>query len=174
MIYCITTSIRIHSYKIQHASVKCICMYILLLRCVETPTDCADAVRSTHYPPGASFIDDNPIEIINEITRISQIPGMAMCAELINMLDCILTYPVCDADMERLRPICESQCEMMTNQLTQCLMSLPEGEFPLVTDIFSEVTCDDPESYYNFPSQYILDSTDNDECLRIGKCLTLS
>ena len=145
-------------------------MFILLLRCVETPAECADVVGSTHYTPGAPFIDDNPIEVMNEITRISQIPGMETCAELISMLNCIFTYPVCDADMARLRPICESQCEEITNQLTQCLMSLPEGEFPLVTDnIFSEVTCDDPESYYNFPARYILDSTNNAECLRIGK-----
>ena len=147
-------------------------MYILLLRCVDTPDECADVVGSTHYTPGAPFIDDNPIEVMNEIMRISQMPGMETCAELINMLNCILTYPVCDATVTRLRPICESQCEMITDLLTQCLMSLPEGEFPLVTDnIFSEVTCNDPESYYNFPSQYILDSTDNDQCLMIGKFL---
>ena len=145
----------------------------MLSRCEATPIECADAVRSTNYTPGAPFIDDNPIEVMNEIMKISQIPGMAMCAELINMLNCILTYPVCDATVTRLRPICESQCEMITNQLTQCLMSLPEGEFPLVTDnIFSEVICDDPESYYNYPARYILDPTNNAECLRIGKFLT--
>ena len=142
----------------------------MLSRCEATPIQCADVVGSTHYTPGAPFIDDNPNDTIDEIMRISQMPGMAMCAELINMLNCILTYPVCDATVTRLRPICESQCEMITNQTTQCLMSLPEGEFPLVTDkIFSEVTCDDPESYYNFPARYILDSTNNVECLRIGK-----
>ena len=142
----------------------------MLSRCEATPIECAVAMRSTHYTPGAPFIDHNPIEVMNEIMRIRQMPGMAMCAELFNMLNCILTYPVCDATVSRLRPICESQCEEITNQLTQCLMSLPEGEFPLVTDnIFSEVTCDDPESYYNFPARYILDSTNNAECLRIGK-----
>ena len=145
----------------------------MLSRYEITPVECAAAVRSTHYAPGAPFIDDNPNDAIDEIMRITQIPGMAMCAELINILNCIITYPVCEvaeANVARLRPICESQCEEITNQLTQCLMSLPEGEFPLVTDnIFSEVTCDDPESYYNFPGQYILDSTNNAECLRIGK-----
>ena len=125
---------------------------------------------STHYAPSAPFID-NPDDLIDEIMRISQIPGLEMCAELINTLNCIITYPVCDANMTMLRPVCESQCELISEQLTQCLMGLPNEDFPLVTNnIFSNVTCDDPESYYNFPSQYILNSTDAAaECLMIGK-----
>ena len=138
-------------------------------RCVAAPIECAAAVRSTGYAPGTQVSDD-PDDIIDEIMRINQIPGLAMCAELINMLNCIITYPVCDATMTMLRPVCESQCETISEQLAQCLGRLPSEEFPLVTDnIFSEVACDDPKSYYNFPSQYILDSTNNAECLMIGK-----
>ena len=125
---------------------------------------------STHYAPGAPFIDDSD-DLMDEILRINQIPGLEMCAELINKLNCIFTYPVYDTNVTYIRPVCESQCEVISDQLTQCLMGLPSEEFPLVTgSILSNVTCDDPESYYNFPSQYILNSTDDAaECLMIGK-----
>ena len=141
----------------------------MLSRCEEAPVECPAGVSSIHYAPGAD-LDDNSNELMGEIIRISRMDGLEACAELISTLNCIMTYPVCDITMTRLRPVCESQCQIISAELTRCLEMLPDEQFPLVTgSIFSQVACDDPESYYNFPSQYILDPTNDAECLMIGK-----
>ena len=138
-------------------------------RCEEIPAGCATALSNTHYAPGTPLIDADPDAIMSEIQRIYQIPGLAICGELINTLNCIISYPVCSVNMRRLRPICRSQCPMITDQLTQCLMELSSDDFPIVNEIFfTDLTCEDPESYYIFPLQYI--SNPND-CLIISKLL---
>ena len=124
---------------------------------------------STLYAPGIPFIDEPPADLMNETQRINQLPNFATCAELINILICIISYPICDDNNETLLPICLSQCQMITNQLTHCLAELSLiGSFPILFELFfEEILCEDPGTYYNYPLQYISDNTA--DCLMIGK-----
>ena len=129
-------------------------------------------MSNTHYAPGTPLIDADSDAIMSEIQRIYQIPGLAICGELINTLNFIISYPVCNVNTRMLRPICRSQCQMITEQLTQCLMELSSDDFPIVNEIlFTDLACEDPESYYIFPLQYISDLSNPSDCLTISKLL---
>ena len=158
----------LHSYKyVDHMCA--VGLYCYLCRCEAIPLECATIVGSIHYAPGIPFIDETPADIMNETQRINQLPNFATCAELINTLICIISFPICDDNNETLLPICLSQCQMITNQLTMCLTDLSLiGSFPIVIELFyAEIICEDPETYYSYPWQYISDNTA--DCLMIGK-----
>ena len=139
-------------------------------RCEEIPVGCATALSNTYYAPGTSLIDAEPEAIMSEIQGIHQIPELAMCEELINTLNCLISYPVCSVNMKRLKPICQSQCEMITNLVTTCLRELSSHNFPIVNEILhTGQACENPENYYIFPSKYISDSSNPSDCLTISK-----
>ena len=127
------------------------------------------------YAPGTSLIDAQHNAIMSEIQNIQEIPELAMCEELMNTLNCMISYPVCSVNTGRLRPICRSQCEMINDQLTQCSMELPSDAFPIVNEIFfTDFACEDPQSYYIFPSQYISNLSHPNDCLMISKLLQMT
>ena len=141
-------------------------------RCEEIPVGCATTLSNTQYAPGTSLINAEPEAIMSEIQGIHQIPELAMCEELINTLNCLISYPVCSVNMRRLRPICQSQCEMITNQVTPCLSELSNHNFPIVNEILhTGQACKYPENYYIFPLQYISNSSNPSDCLTISKLL---
>ena len=120
------------------------------------------------YAPSTSLFSEDPDVFFEEISQITELPGLAMCGELFNTLYCTFRYPACTANMRWLRPICQSECSMITDQVMQCLNDLPSEDFPIVSEmLLSDVSCEEPESYYRFPSQYI--SNNPDHCLIISK-----
>ena len=124
------------------------------------------------YAPSTPLFTGDPDAFFEEISRITELPGLAMCGELFNTLYCTFRYPACTANMQRLRPTCQSECSMITDQVTQCLNDSPSENFPIVSEmLLSGLMCEEPESYYRFPSQYI--SNNSDDCLLISK-LSLS
>ena len=123
----------------------------------EVPVECASVLTSTTlFAPGTPVINEDPDEVLAEINRINESPGLAMCGELFNTLYCIIRYPPC-GDMELLRPICEPTCNMINEQIFQCLDSLSSADsYPIVTELLSGgLNCEQPETYYGFPPQYI-------------------
>ena len=146
-------------------------MLCIVCRCEEiSEQSCSTDVTNTHYAPGYSILINNSYaDLIAEINRIQrdQIPGAGGCSQLLDALSCVIRWPACNTDFEQLIPICETQCPTINRQIMQCLMNLPSADFPLVTSVFSEFECTSPESYYNFPSQYIEEFSIN--CLMISK-----
>ena len=123
------------------------------------------------YAPSTALLDDDSA-LLQEIGQIAALPGLAMCGELFNTLYCTFRYPACTADLQWLRPICESQCTVIFDQVQQCLNDLPNIGFQIVREMFLDgISCEESETYYRFPSQYA--SENPDECLIISK-LSLS
>ena len=151
-------------------------MYISVVHinsCEEMPQDfCSTTFPNiTHYAPGTLAIDANPDELQHEISRIGNLQDFTMCIELIDAINCIIRYPACSANMKKVTPVCQSQCLSIDYQTVQCLIYLEDNmlvsDFPLVVNLLETVECDEPETYYNFPSDYI-DSNSTD-CLMLSK-----
>ena len=113
----------------------------------------------THYAPGKLAIDINPDELQDEIMRIGNLQDFTTCIELIDAINCVIRYPACSANLKKVSPVCQSQCLSIDYQIVQCLVHLEDNmlisDFPLVVGLLRTVECDEPETYYNFPSDYI-------------------
>lgn len=150
----------------------------LVCRCdepSEVPAQCRGVVRSTNlYAPSTHWLDDSEDSMLLEtISQITGLPGLAMCGELFNTLYCTIRYPACTANLQQLRPICESQCPMIEDQVQQCLSDIPHESSVTVTEtLLDRVRCNEMETYYRFPSQYASDNPD--ECLNISELSLLS
>ena len=144
---------------------------IIICSCEEKPQDsCSTILSNTHYAPGTLGIDANPVELSDEISRIKNSSDLTICIELIDILSCVTRYPACSDNMKTIIPICESQCLIIDFQIAQCLIHLEDNmlnqEFPLVRTLLGSVECDEPETYYNFPTHYF--ETNSSECLMLG------
>ena len=150
-------------------------MYIC--SCVESPQDfCSTSLSNTHYAPGTLGINVNPDDLKDEIKKIRNLQEFVTCIELINILDCIIRYPACNSSSQKLIPICQSQCLLIEAQMPQCLLHLENNllmsDFPMVEELLRSVDCDNPESYYNFPSYHI--ETNSTDCLMIGELILIA
>ena len=149
------------------------CIYVPACSCTKFPPEdfCSDALLSTHYAPSTLGISVNLDDLTDEVKKIRNLPEFTKCLELINTLICIITYPPCNASTEKLIPICESKCLSIDAQIPRCLLYLENNllmtDFPLVEELLRSVECDEPESYYNFPSHYI--ETNSTDCIMISK-----
>ena len=145
---------------------------IIIFRCIEKQQDfCSTILPIAYYAPGTLGINADPDELKDEIRRIRNLPDFTACIELINALDCVIKYPSCSANMNKIVPICQSQCRSIDYQIIECLIHLENNmlisEFQLVHNLLETVECEEPETYYNFPVEYIkINSTD---CLMLSK-----
>ena len=135
--------------------------------CVDSPQDfCSTILPSTHYAPSTSWITTNPDDLEKEIMRL---PESGTCTELIKTLNCVVKYPACSTDTQKLIPICQSQCPQINIQIARCSLDLVSSDFILVKRLLNSFGCYDPNSYYNFPSRYINIETNTTECLMLSK-----
>ena len=146
---------------------------VYLYSCEETPQDFCSSMfpNNTHYAPGTLGIDVNLDKLQDEISRMSNLQDFTMCIELIDALNCLIKYPACSVNMKKVSPICQSQCLTVYYQTAQCLIYLEDNmrilDFPLVVDLLRTVECDEPDTYYNFPSDYI--DNNSTDCLMLSK-----
>ena len=85
------------------------------------------------------------------------------------MLNCVIKYPACSADTQKLIPICQSQCPLIDIHIAKCSLDLLNSDFPLVKKLLNLFECDDPDTYYNFPPRYIDSEANLTECLMLSK-----
>ena len=77
-------------------------------------------------------------------------------------------FPSCNATTGRILPICPDVCSFVDAVVELCDGFLRNNpDFPAVNRLLDEFVCIEPQSYYNFPSQYI--ETDPNDCLNISK-----
>jgi len=130
-------------------------------------------LTNTHYAPGTydpKILGNNASldDLNNEIRRLNELPEFTMCGELTSVLNCVIKYPACSADMEKLIPICPSQCALIDFQKAKCLLVLSDLDFSLVKGVLQSFKCVDPQTYYNFPQQYV-DEANMTDCLTLSK-----
>ena len=147
--------------------------------CKELPQEqfCSSQLTDhVHYAPGTLWTSADPNDLNDEIRQINELIEFALCGELLNKLNCIVRYPSCSNETEKLIPICESQCLQIDVQIKQCLILLednfPRLNFPLVNSLLSSIECDEPETYYYFPLKHI--ETNSTNCLMLSTYISYS
>ena len=148
-------------------------MHTHFCSCKELPEEdfCLTLLASDHFAPSTSEISANPSDLNDEISQINELMEFTTCGELLNTLNCLVKYPACSTDTEKLIPICDTQCLQIDVQIKQCLINLedkiPGSDFLLVKNLLRSIECDEAETYYNFPFQYI--ETNSTNCLMLSK-----
>ena len=153
--------------------------YVCTCSCKEVTQDleiCSTVLTNTHYAPSTYNPDILGInaslnDLNGEIKRLNELPAaeFVLCGELVTVLNCVIKYPACNANMEKLIPICPSQCTLIDFQIAHCLLVLDDLDFLLVKRILNSFHCNNPQTYYNFPRQYFIDETNFTNCLMISK-----
>ena len=78
---------------------------------------------------------------------------------------CVFRYPACNATTGKILPICRDICGLVDTFVGQCTESQffrHNPDFPTVNHLLDTFVCLEPQSYYNFPAQYI--ETDPNDC----------
>jgi len=126
---------------------------------------CSEPLIGTHFAPNGSHIADTEI-IGGELAPIvSQFGDDHQCTELIQMLSCLVTMPICTAAEGRLVPVCQQSCQTFDPIILNCSVMLVN--FTSVNQLLTNFNCSNPQSYYIFPSQNIKRS--DSECLSLSK-----
>ena len=146
----------------------------MFCRCEEEiPVYCNTVVTNTHYAPAVALIADELYDrLVAEVDKILQTPGLAECGQFIRSLVCTILFPPCNGNMDKLIPICQSQCPLIADQLEQCRMRLSNGMFPILHDLVYNKfinECRDPLGYYIISQQYIESHVDPNRCRTISK-----
>lgn len=131
-------------------------------------------LTNTHYAPGTYNsnvlgINASLDDLNDEIRRLNELPEFIVCGELATVLNCVVKYPACSTNMEKLIPICPSQCTLIDFQIAHCLLVLDNLNFLLVKRILNSFHCDNPQTYYNFPRQYFIDEANLTDCSILSK-----
>jgi len=124
-------------------------------------------------PPGAHYAP-NTFELVGEVFAeiqeiIQRLPQSSVCRGFIGTVICVFRFPGCDPGTGKILPICPLACPIVDCIVDDCSLEFFAGDpnFPAINQLLNAFVCDDPQTYYNFPSQYISDPNEN--CSFIGK-----
>ena len=83
-------------------------------------------------------------------------------------------YPACNDTTGKILPICPDICDLVDQVVGLCTESQffrNNPKFPAVNHLLDTFVCLEPQSYYNFPAQYI--ETDPNECSGFCKYIAM-
>ena len=82
---------------------------------------------------------------------------------------CVFRFPACNPETGMILPICPELCPTVDDIVMQCSLEFFRGnpDFPNINQLLDTFVCLEPETYYNFPEQYIA----TDECTAFSKCI---
>ena len=101
---------------------------------------------------------------------IRRLDPLDTCRAFISTIVCVFRFPACDETRGTIVPICRSDCSIVDLIVELCTSQQffrNNPEFPAVNRFFDTFECLEPQSYYNFPAQYI--ETDPNICSGIRK-----
>ena len=92
-----------------------------------------------------------------------------ICRAFISIVICVFGFPACNPTTGRILPICRNRCPIVDLIVAQCSEEffIDNPEFPAVNRLLDTFVCREPQSYYNFPIQYI-ETDDPNDCSEIG------
>ena len=144
--------------------------YILIRRCIEIPDTeaCLPRILNSFYAPGTF---DSTGQVFSELREIFfQLDPMDTCRTLIITVICVFSFPACNERRGTILPICRSICDVVDLIVERCTSQQffrNNSAFPAVNRLFDTFVCLEPQSYYNFPAQYI--ESDPNICSGFGK-----
>ena len=85
---------------------------------------------------------------------------------------CTFEFTACNVSTGRLLPICTADCAIIDNILDDCSSEFHANDpnYPGVNELLYPFMCHEPQTYYNFPAQYI--ETDPSQCAGLSKYIT--
>ena len=94
---------------------------------------------------------------------------LSICGAFIGIVICVFTFPACNPTTGRILPICRNRCGIVDSIVGVCSVEFFRNNpaFPAVNQLLDTFVCLEPQSYYNFPTQYI-ETTDPNDCSEIG------
>ena len=98
---------------------------------------------------------------------IRQLDPLNPCRGYTTYLMCLHRFSSCNVTTGRLLPICPTVCPTVDDIIEQCLTEFIND--PAVNRIVDRFECQEPQTLYNFPLQYV--STDPNDCIELGKCV---
>ena len=138
---------------------------------IDSSKNCHPPLSNTHFATTGSELINERVEVFDELDQLEGELGTDHdCIELLRQLDCVLSQPACNPDTGRVTPICPELCPEIDQSIAD---SCANQSFVNNTIQFQHLNsliqfnCSDPESYFNFPSAYF--SNSSDDCLFFGK-----
>ena len=148
-------------------------MYIC--RCIEVPKEetCRPQIQNSFYAPGTF---DSTGQLFSEFQEIiSQLNTLDLCRAFLSAVICVFRFPACNETRGTILPICRDICHIVDSIIEQCASGQNfrhNPRFPAVNTLLDTFVCLQPETYYNFPVQYI--ETDPDICSGFSKYIKLT
>ena len=98
---------------------------------------------------------------------ISQLDPFNACRVFITTVICVFRFPACNDTTGTILPICSSLCPTVDAIVMECSLEFfrNNSDFPAVNELLDTFVCLEPQTYYNFPAQYI----DTEQCSAFGK-----
>ena len=123
-------------------------------RCLPIPQDntCFSQLSHTYFVPE---IFDMSETIQREFRRIlSPLPATDPCRGFFTSLSCVISFPACNEDTNKLLPICPNACPFIDALIATCLPLADLTTIPTLSAIFQAYNCTDPASYFMLPDQF--------------------
>ena len=99
---------------------------------------------------------------------IRQLDPLNPCRGYITYVMCVRRFSACNVTTGRLLPLCLTVCPTIDSIIEQCSNEFSD---PAVSQVISRFQCQDLQSMYNFPLQYV--STNPNDCIELGKCIII-
>lgn len=138
---------------------------------VESDDSCLPQLPlGAHYAPNTfEFVG----QVFGEIQSIiRQLPQTSVCRGFVNTVVCVFRFPACNPETGKILPICPFVCPTVDCIVNECSLEFFAGDpnFPEVNRLLDIFMCNNPQTYYNFPSQYISTGDElNVDCSLISK-----
>ena len=131
---------------------------------------CHPPLSNTHFAITGSELINERSEVFDEFNQLEELEADDDCIEILTILDCVLSQPACNPDTGRVTPICPELCPEIDQSIADSCANQPfvndTIQFPHINSLI-QFNCSDPESYFNFPSSYF--SNPSNDCLFYGK-----
>ncbi|XP_065910180.1 tyrosine-protein kinase receptor TYRO3-like isoform X2 [Dysidea avara] len=165
-----TCLITVNSSYIENATLSMDCIAIEELINETIPLSCipveSDDTCLPQLPPDAYYAP-NTFELVGAVfgeiqTIIRQLPQSSVCRGFIGTVVCVFRFPGCNPDTGKILPICSFVCPVVDCIVDACSLEFFRNDpnFPEVNRLLDQFICRVPQTYYNFPSQYISDDSD--------------
>ena len=134
---------------------------------------CLPQLENLFYAPTTISSSGQVFSEFQDIIR--EMDPLDVCRAFISTIICVFRFPACNPTTGRILPICPDICGLVDTVVGLCTESQffrNNPEFPAVNELLDTFICLEPQSYYNFPAQYI--ETDPNDCSGFCKYIIYS
>ena len=93
------------------------------------------------------------------------------CYEAFTLLITLVEFPPCDPVTNKLRQVCNIECQRILGVVSDCLHRIAESRSKLTpfAELYDMYDCNDPSAYFPNVSQCLFDSQQSCYSISLGK-----